>query len=112
MLKHIGSVANSPINELMLAWFDHYLKGQPGTVAGSGPTVDYFEMGANRWRSTTAWPVPGTRFTRYYLSSGGHANSSIGDGTLSTQAPGAGGLHTWWALRIRARFWCIAAPRT
>ncbi len=91
MLKDIGPVANSPINELMLAWFDHYLKGQSSTVAGSGPTVDYFEMGANRWRSSTAWPVPGTRFTRYYLGSGGHANTSIGDGTLSAQAPGAGG---------------------
>jgi putative CocE/NonD family hydrolase len=91
MLKHIGSVANSPINELMLAWFDHYLKGQPSTVAGSGPTVDYFEMGANRWRSTTAWPVPGTRLTRYYLGSGGHANTSTGDGTLSPQALRAGG---------------------
>jgi putative CocE/NonD family hydrolase len=83
MLKDIGPVGDSPINELMLAWFDHYLKGRPSSV--SGPTVDYFMMGANQWRSTTAWPVPGTRFTRYYLGSGGHANTSAGDGTLAPQ---------------------------
>jgi len=91
MLKDIGPVGDSPIDELTLAWFDHYLNGQPSAVARSGPTVDYFEMGANQWRSTTGWPVPGTRFTRYYLASGGHANTSIGDGTLAARPPGATG---------------------
>ena len=27
LLKDIGAVGDSPINDLMLAWFDHFLKG-------------------------------------------------------------------------------------
>ena len=57
LLKAIGAVANSPINELMLNWYDHYLKGQSNGVGGA-PRVDYFLMGANRWKSATAWPLP------------------------------------------------------
>ncbi len=34
------------------------------------------------------WPLPQTQFTKFYLHSGGRANSSKGDGRLSTQAPG------------------------
>ncbi|HEX5144212.1 MAG TPA: CocE/NonD family hydrolase [Mycobacterium sp.] len=86
-LKAIGAVANSPINELMLAWYDHFLKGRDNGVSGQ-PKVDYFLMGANRWRSATAWPLPRTRWTTYYLSgSGGLADRT---GTLSSATPPAG----------------------
>jgi len=89
MLKQIGPVGNSPINELMLAWFDHFLKGIDNGVA-HGPAVNYFEMGANVWKTTAAWPLPGTKWTNYYLSSGGHAASVAGEGQLVTTAPAAG----------------------
>jgi putative CocE/NonD family hydrolase len=45
-------------------------------------------MGRNQWRAAQDWPLPGTQFTKYYLHSGGQANSSAGDGTLSTLPPG------------------------
>jgi putative CocE/NonD family hydrolase len=81
MLKDIGAVGDSPINELMLAWFDHFLKGRANGVSGQ-PRVDYFLMGANKWKSATSWPLPQTVWTRYYLSgSGGLADRS---GVLST----------------------------
>jgi putative CocE/NonD family hydrolase len=67
MLKDIGAVADSPINDLMLAWYEHFLKGQANGVAQK-PRVDYFLMGANTWKSSTGWPLPQTRWTRYYLS--------------------------------------------
>jgi hypothetical protein len=89
MLKAIGPVANSPVNELTVAWFDHFLKGVDNGVS-DGPRVDYFEMGANRWRRASAWPLPATRFTRYFLSSAGHANSLSGDGSLSAGQPASG----------------------
>jgi hypothetical protein len=89
MLKRIGPIGNSPINELMLAWWDHFLKGVDNG-ASNGPTVDYFEMGANVWKTAAAWPVPGTQWTKYYLSSDGHAASTMGDGQLVTSLPAGG----------------------
>src|SRR5262249_22279892 len=34
------------------------------------------------------WPLPQTKWTKYYLHSGGKANSLKGDGMLSTAPPG------------------------
>jgi hypothetical protein len=62
------------------------LKGVENGVTDM-PRVRYYLMGANRWRSADAWPVPGTRFERLYLSSGGRANTLHGDGTLSFEPP-------------------------
>ncbi|MFZ0122027.1 MAG: CocE/NonD family hydrolase [Pseudonocardiaceae bacterium] len=89
MLKQIGPVADSPINELMLAWWDHFLKGIDNGVS-TGPTVDYFEMSANVWKTASAWPLTGTRWTNYYLSSDGHASSVMGDGQLVANPPTTG----------------------
>ena len=44
-------------------------------------------MGANTWREAEDWPIPGTKFTAYFLHSLGQANSLYGNGSLSTQAP-------------------------
>jgi putative CocE/NonD family hydrolase len=89
ILKQIGPVGNSPINELMLAWWDHFLKGIDNGVS-NGPTVNYFEMGANVWKTAPAWPLPGTQWESYYLSSDGHASSLLGDGQLVTSQPATG----------------------
>jgi uncharacterized protein len=85
-LKAIGPAADSPVNQLTLAWFDHFLKGADNGVA-EGPRVDYFVMGENAWRSASQWPLPGTAWRRWYLASAGHANSVMGDGVLSEVAP-------------------------
>ncbi len=87
-LKAIGPVANSPVNELMLAWFDHFLKGEDNHV-NTGPTVDYFEMGENKWHTSSTWPLAGTQYKKWYLESTGHAASVMGDGVLSATASGA-----------------------
>jgi uncharacterized protein len=85
-LAAIGPVANSPVNELTLAWFDHFLKGKDNGV-DAGPRVDYFTMGENRWHIARAWPIPGTAYQTWYLASGGHAASLVGDGALSLEPP-------------------------
>ena len=87
MLKDIGPVADSPINELMIDWYDHFLKGVANGVS-TGPRVDYFLMGANTWKTATAWPLPNTDFRRYYLS--GEGGPAARAGLLSTTAPPAG----------------------
>ena len=81
ILKDIGPAGNSPVNELMLAWFDHFLKGEDNAVSGT-PRVDYFLMGANTWKSAPTWPLPQTQWTRYYLS--GNGDSASRTGSLST----------------------------
>jgi putative CocE/NonD family hydrolase len=45
-------------------------------------------MGENRWRDEHEWPLARTRYTPYYLRSGGRANTAAGDGTLDPRSPG------------------------
>lgn len=68
-------------------WFDCHLKGIDNGIL-SDPPVHVFVLGRNAWRAADDWPLPEAVPTRYYLHSGGHANSSAGDGTLSTTPPG------------------------
>ncbi|MGV1006442.1 MAG: CocE/NonD family hydrolase, partial [Candidatus Nanopelagicales bacterium] len=77
LLRDIGPVADSPINELMLAWYDHFLKGADNAVV-AGPWVDYFLMGANTWKSAAGWPLPQTRSDRYFLVGKGESDSRTG----------------------------------
>ncbi|HKA55604.1 MAG TPA: CocE/NonD family hydrolase, partial [Candidatus Binatia bacterium] len=59
---------------LHLQWFDHCLRDQPDT----GAPVRIFIMGANVWRNENEWPLARAISTRYYLASGGSANSARG----------------------------------
>ncbi len=67
-------------------WFDHFLKGIDNGVTGD-PPVHLFVMGRNRWHAEKDWPLPQTRWTKYYLHSEGKANSLEGDGRLGTAPP-------------------------
>ncbi len=73
---------------LQLQFFDRWLKGAPAPF-DSQPPVKYFVMGANRWQSSDIWPPAGVVEQRWYLHSGGHANSASGDGLLSETQPDA-----------------------
>jgi putative CocE/NonD family hydrolase len=67
-------------------WFDYFLKGFDNGVLKE-PPVYVFVMGRNRWHAEKDWPLPQTKWTKYYLHSGGKANTLNGDGTLSTEPP-------------------------
>lgn len=89
----IGDVDYGPAAKIdwdgyVCRWFDHWLKHRDNGVMEDAP-VRLFVMGRNQWRAATDWPVPGTKFTKYFLHSGGKANSLNGDGLLSTTPPGA-----------------------
>ena len=82
-----GDDAKNVVDELQLAWFDAHLKGKREALDGL-PKVRVFVTGENRWRNSTAWPLPGTQTQSLYLRSKGRANSLSGNGTLSFDAPG------------------------
>jgi len=69
-----------------LRFFDHLLKGEDNGFDREKP-VKLFVMGKNVWRDEDEWPISRARATRYYLHSGGRANSLTGDGNLSPAAP-------------------------
>ena len=50
----------------ILKWYDHWLKGID-TGLEDDPRVKIYVMGANRWRYADAWPLPETRWTKFYL---------------------------------------------
>ena len=82
-----GSGAEINTDEVSIEWFDHWLKGEDNGVEKRAP-VRAFVMGENRWRDADDWPIPGTRFTKYYLHSNGSAHLAQGGGHLSTEPPG------------------------
>lgn len=75
--------------ELQLRWMDYWLKGIENGMAEE-PPLKLFTMGVNRWTGAAEWPLPETRWTRLYLRGGGRANSLVGDGRLSFEAPPRG----------------------
>ena len=71
-----------------IAFFDQHLKRQgPGPELPGRVTV--YITGANEWRSFDSFPPRAVAQETLYLRSGGHANSSSGDGRLVASAPGA-----------------------
>jgi putative CocE/NonD family hydrolase len=71
-------------------WFDRWLKNDPKAFPASTPHVRYYVMGENVWKTDSQWPPKSAKAVRFYLRSGGHANSLNGDGRLEAAAPGAG----------------------
>ncbi len=82
--------ANWPVQEHMVRWFDHYLKGEENGVEND-PTVRYYVMGAvgetgapgNVWRTAKSFPPEATS-TPYFLQEEGglsQSNPKAGDGS-------------------------------
>ncbi len=49
-----------------LRWFDHWLKGNDTGMLDE-PPVQLFIEGTGNWKASESWPVPGTRWTPFYL---------------------------------------------
>lgn len=78
-----GPQAKIDLDRLQLRWLDYWLKGVDDGIL-SEPPVRIFAMGQNKWRTEDQWPPARMQPVKYYLHSGGRANSLSGDGTLST----------------------------
>jgi len=74
---------------LVSRWFDRWLKGDQSVP--ELPAVQYYVLNSSEWKTADAWPPPGSRPVRLFLSSGGHANGASGDGRLLARqtVPGA-----------------------
>jgi putative CocE/NonD family hydrolase len=83
-----GSEADLDGTQIMLRWFDYWLKGRDTGVLRD-PPVRYFLMGPNEWRPAETWPPAGTEEQLWFLHSRGHANTAAGDGWLSQAPPTA-----------------------
>ena len=90
--RRIGDVdfgphaTENPYPDVILDWYDFLFKNIRNEFATDKP-VKLFVMGANEYRQEDDWPPPQAQRTKYFLHSGGKANSLRGDGTLSTSAP-------------------------
>ena len=51
----------------IIRWYDHWLKGEDTGIMDE-PPVRYWLMGANQWRTGADWPLPETKWTKFYLS--------------------------------------------
>ncbi len=63
------------VDELLLEWFDYWMKDGP---APAGKPIRIFVMGENAWREEDQWPLANTQYTDFFLYE---------DGSLSTTAP-------------------------
>lgn len=73
-----GENANFDFGTLEERWFDQWLKGEDTGVVDD-PRVMLFVMGENRWREADDFPIPGTKYVKYFL----HGGSK-----LATKKPG------------------------
>ena len=81
-----GESALIDLRKIELDWFDFWLKGTENGIMKL-PKIDIFTMGDNAWRKVESWPLERTEYVRYFIHSDGKANTSIGDGKLSTTTP-------------------------
>src|SRR2546430_16763996 len=75
-----------PSTDVLIDWYDYLFKGVQNEFATDRP-ARVFVMGANAYHQESDWPPPEAQSTRYFLHSGGSANSLRGDGGLSLTPP-------------------------
>ena len=74
------------LETLELRWFDYWLNGIDNGITKEAP-LRLFIMGVNEWHDEWEWPLARTDWQKWYLHSGGKANSLLGDGALSAEVP-------------------------
>lgn len=84
-----GPQAAPDLPRMYLRWFDHHLKGMDNGILRE-PLVSLFVMNSNQWVHGDKYPLAQTQFEKWYLHSGGKANTSKGDGALKREKPAAG----------------------
>ena len=77
--RDFGDAAGLDYGALVLDWCDLHARGVQHGLQ-SEPPVRLFVMGANRWRTDTAWPVPSTPRALYLRAGGGLTADAPADG--------------------------------
>lgn len=81
-----GPDADRTYAGMIARWYDFQFKNRDDGLGPEAP-VQLFILGENKWRGEQEWPLARTRYTPFFLRSGGHANTVRGDGLLSREAP-------------------------
>ena len=81
--RDAGPEAIIDLEAIQNAWLDHIMLGSPKSDYSN---FLYFLPVDNHWYGASAFPIPGTKLTTYYLASLGKANTLNGDGTLASEA--------------------------
>jgi putative CocE/NonD family hydrolase len=79
--QDLGEAADIGLMDLYTRWFDYWLKGKDNGIIDE-PLVQVFNFGPNNWLEADTYPLPGTSFVKYFISSEKGANTSHGDGRL------------------------------
>ncbi len=74
-------------NQMIIDWFDHWMKDEESSFTEDYAKVKYFTMGDNKWQTSSVWPPENIDYQTFYLNSKGKANSLFGDGVLSRKKP-------------------------
>ena len=78
--------SKTDFSKMIMEWSQQQLSGIKSDFFENN-RISLYIMGENRWRSEQAWPIPDAKITKYYLHSGGMANTFLGNGQLSTALP-------------------------
>jgi predicted acyl esterase len=72
--------------ELQKRFFDHFLKGAKDGWDKEPPvSVQFRRPDGTSWKTDTAWPLPETQWTRYYLDAGGGKMGPDRNGSAATE---------------------------
>jgi uncharacterized protein len=85
--REIGPDAPIDYHETVMRWLDHHVRGIDNGVDREAP-VRVFVLGANRWRESDRWPIPGAVPDTLYLRGERHGATSE---RLLAEAPPSGG---------------------
>jgi uncharacterized protein len=91
---------DTPDPSIQMRFYDHYLKGLNNGFEND-PIVHLYvlvppnsgDTGSGFWITGNDFPLPGTRIEKFFLHSGGHANTRLGDGTLTGDRDGTDWRH-------------------
>jgi uncharacterized protein len=85
-----SEVARSHRIELMVRWFDRWLKGIENGIE-TEPPISVYVGGADEWLESDEWPPAGVSDRTLFLAAGdGRAEGSLNGGVLSTEPPAGG----------------------
>jgi predicted acyl esterase len=62
-----------------LRWWDHWLKGIDTGIMDE-PPISLFVQGINQWRYAHEWPLPETKWTKFYLRENGQLSEESPSG--------------------------------
>jgi putative CocE/NonD family hydrolase len=81
-------VGGNALDELMLRWYDTWLRGLDTGMARTRTPLHVYDLGTGHYRNTTTYPLTGTSPTTYWFGPGRSGTAlSSNDGALTATRP-------------------------